>query len=150
MLIPRLVTQTFFVGVVILALSCSFSHGCGSFRTLQRQSCLADCFPSIVGMNTHLDICVTPSSVAGPARSESQLPNDTIMEPVTLDADSPNKPKTTRPITPPTIPSTMSIGTPYPPPFMTFPASHPAIKPMTTAQINPLSIAFPPSPPSWS
>src|SRR5262249_10860658 len=67
--------------------------------------------------------------------------NDTIMEPVKPEADSPNKPNTKRPITPPTIPSTMSIGTPYPPPFMTFPASHPAIKPTMTAQINPLSIS---------
>src|SRR5262249_31389477 len=67
--------------------------------------------------------------------------NDTIMEPVKPEADSPNKPNTKRPIPPPTLPSPMSIGTPYPPPFMTFPASHPAIKPTMTAQINPLSIS---------
>jgi len=37
----------------------------------------------------------------------------------------------------PTMPMTMSIGTPNPPPFITFPASQPAISPTTIYQIKP-------------
>jgi hypothetical protein len=44
---------------------------------------------------------------------------------------SPSKLNTKPPTTPPRIPRTMSITTPYPPPFITFPASQPAINPTT-------------------
>src|SRR5260370_17349267 len=53
---------------------------------------------------------------------------------------SPSKPNTQPPTIPPRIPRTMSITTPYPPPFIHWLASQPAIRPVKIHHRNPISV----------
>jgi len=63
----------------------------------------------------------------------------TIVPSMPQKGNPPRRPKTQPPMTAPTMPRTISISTPKPPPFITFPASHPAMNPTMHHQSKPLS-----------
>lgn len=66
---------------------------------------------------------VIPTKITAPT-------NATMIEPIMPPpGQMPKTPKSQPPRIPPRIPRMMSTRTPYPPPFITLPASHPAINP---------------------
>src|ERR1700677_1153378 len=66
--------------------------------------------------------------------------NATMIDPmIPPPGQIPNIPKTHPPRTPPRIPRMMSTTTPYPPPFISLPASQPAMSPTRIQASNPMS-----------
>src|SRR5215469_3219189 len=67
--------------------------------------------------------------------------NTTIVDPIIPPpCQIPSAPKIQPPTTPPSIPRMISTRTPYPPPFMTCPASQPAMSPTTIHARMPISL----------